>query len=274
MSDTIKVLDDGFVKLIQHSGSDNHICAAARLTSGIAGKDDRGLLRYLMRHRHATPLEFCNLTFHIRIPMDAWRQFVRHRLLSINEYSTRYSDAIDSAQTTPPDQWRAQATSNRQGSDGMLGLATGACLTDQEATMQRMARSVYTERLEAGVAREQARKDLPLSTYTEAWVECDLRGWLHFLGLRMDSHAQKEIRDYANAIAEFIKQHFPLVFEAFQDYELNAITLTALDIAGIRKIMEMHSPGISKENHGGWANKREETEFFEKLERLGIKVSN
>src|SRR4029079_18437358 len=133
--------------------------------------------------------------------------------------STRYSLAIDAMQTTPADQWRGQATSNRQGSEGLIDASQGAELSAAEQEFQQQARQLYNRRIEQGVAREQARKDLPLSTYTEAYWQVDLHNLLHFLALRMDSHAQLEIRQYATTIGERIVQPlFPLVWEAFVDY--------------------------------------------------------
>ena len=136
--------------------------------------EDRGLIRYLMRHHHTTPFEMCELKLHVRVPMDCWRQWIRHRTANVNEYSTRYSIAIDAAQTTPPTDWRMQSPTNRQGSVGLLHVETGAKLSQKEATFHRVARELYEERLAFGVAREQARKDLPLSTYTEAYWKIDL----------------------------------------------------------------------------------------------------
>ena len=183
------VLDDGFVQYIDHMGDDLDIVNAARQSyMGLDAQErpdftegDEKLLRMLMRHKHWTPFEMCILKIGIRIPMDAWRQFVRHRLFSINEYSTRYKPAIDSAQKTAANEWRLQSDNNKQGSDGILNHDVGDLFSHQESTLHQISRDIYERRLAAGVAREQARKDLPMSTYTEAVVECDLRGWLHFL---------------------------------------------------------------------------------------------
>src|SRR5690606_15432105 len=154
-----------------------------------------------------------------------------HRSASVNEYSTRYSLAIDAAQATPADQWRSQAATNRQGSGDPLDAEIGAKLSGEEAEFQARSRRVYEARIEAGVAREQARKDLPLSTYTEAYWKIDLHNLLHFLALRMDSHAQLEIREYATAIGqEIVRPMFPLVWEAFIDYRMKSMMLTRLDI--------------------------------------------
>jgi thymidylate synthase (FAD) len=236
----LPVLDDGFVCLVDVMGDDSAVVQAARVSYGEGTKkvsDDRTLIRYLMRHRHTTPFEMAELKFLVRVPMDTWRQWIRTRTASVNEYSTRYSIAIDAAQTTPPDEWRAQAASNRQGSEGMLSAEIGTNLTASESALLAESRRVYEERLAAGVAREQARKDLPLSTYTEAYWKIDLHNLLHFLALRMDAHAQKEIRDYATAIGEqIVRPLFPVVWEAFEDYRLASMHLTRLDIAVIARL--------------------------------------
>ncbi len=234
------VLDDGFVCLVDVMGDDSAVVQAARVSYGEGTQrvsDDRTLIRYLMRHRHSTPFEMAEIKLLVRVPMDTWRQWIRHRTANVNEYSTRYSIAIDATQTTPPDEWRAQATSNRQGSAGALPAEIGETLTESEGHLQREARRVYEERLAAGVAREQARKDLPLSTYTEAYWKVDLHNLLHFLALRMDSHAQKEIRDYSTAIGEqIVRPLFPVVWEAFDDYRMNGMSLTRLDIGVISRL--------------------------------------
>jgi len=192
--------------------------------------DDRGLIRYLLRHRHTTPFEMAEVKLLVRVPMDCWRQWIRHRTANVNEYSTRYSLAIDAMQTTPPEAWRTQATENRQGSGALLDAATGEQLTSTESAFQEQARQLYEARIAAGVAREQARKDLPLSTYTEAYWKVDLHNLLHFLALRMDSHAQWEIREYAATIGrEIVQPLFPLVWEAFVDYRLEGMFLTRLE---------------------------------------------
>ena len=234
------VLDDGFVCLVDVMGDDSSVVQAARVSYGEGTRkvsDDRTLIRYLLRHRHTTPFEMAEIKFLVRVPMDCWRQWVRHRTANINEYSTRYSLAIDAAQTTESDRWRGQAESNRQGSGEYLSEDLGQRLTAEETTLQDQMRSVYQARIDAGVAREQARKDLPLSTYTEAYWKIDLHNLLHFLALRMDSHAQLEIRQYATAIGEkIVAPLFPLVWEAFLDYRMQATFLTRLDTAVIQRL--------------------------------------
>jgi thymidylate synthase (FAD) len=236
------VLDDGFVCLVDVMGDDQSVVQAARVSYGEGTRkvsDDRGLIRYLMRHRHSTPFEMAEIKLLVRVPMDCWRQWIRHRTANVNEYSTRYSLAIDATQTTKPEEWRTQAASNRQGSGDALGVDLGTSLTESETAFQSAARKLYEDRIAAGVAREQARKDLPLSTYTEAYWKVDLHNLLHFLALRMDSHAQYEIRTYATTIGEKILQPlYPLVWEAFVDYRLEAMYLTRLDREIIARLME------------------------------------
>ncbi len=277
------VLDDGFVCLVDVMGTDDAVVQAARVSYGEGTKkvsDDRTLIRYLMRHRHSTPFEMAEIKLLVRVPMDCWRQWIRHRTANVNEYSTRYSVAIDSAQSTPPDAWRTQATQNRQGSGQPLPPQVGEQLTEDERQLHRQARHVYEARLQAGVAREQARKDLPLATYTEAYWKVDLHNLLHFLALRMDPHAQEEIRLYAEAIGHKIVQPlFPIVWEAFIDYRMESTFLTRLERGVIQRLMQLGAaPPFSEENFLAaqdetWrdlSRSRERDECREKLTSLGM----
>ncbi len=278
-----RILDDGFIRVVDYMGSDDSIVQAARVSYGKGTKkvqQDRGLIRYLMRHRHSTPFEMCEIKLHLRVPMDCWRQWIRHRTANVNEYSTRYSIAIDATQTTAPEEWRLQAVSNRQGSEGFLDTVQGSHLSRREKEIQDLAREVYDERLSMGVAREQARKELPLSTYTEAYWKIDLHNLLHFLELRMDTHAQYEIRTYARTIGEeIVKRWCPITWEAFMDYRMNAILLsgheteiiTALAKGLGEKAVELaESFGWIKYKDGKLTGNLERAEFEEKLVRLGI----
>lgn len=224
------VLDDGFVRVVDYMGSDNAIVQAARVSYGRGTKkvqDDRHLIRYLLRHNHTTPFEMCEIKFHVRVPMDVWRQWIRHRTANVNEYSTRYSLAIDAIHETRPSQWRLQSPSTKQGSVGNLSPTEGTILSQTEALIHKHSRDVYRARIESGIAREQARKDLPLSTYTEAYWKIDLHNLLHFLHLRMSEHAQLEIRQYASTIGKSIVSRWcPATWNAFLDYRIQSMLLT------------------------------------------------
>jgi thymidylate synthase (FAD) len=280
-----KVLDDGFVRAVDAMGSDAAIVQAARISYGTGTKqvhEDRGLIRYLMRHRHTTPFEMCEIKLHVRVPMDCWRQWIRHRTANVNEYSTRYSEAIDAAQKTPSGEWRNQSTANRQGSGAYLELAAGEQLSAREIELQELSRQVYEERIAQGVAREQARKDLPLSTYTEAYWKIDLHNLLHFLSLRMDAHAQHEIRAYATVIGnEIVAKWCPLTWESFIDYRLQATSLSRLEIEIVRLTSSgdisaavdfARSLGWLEPGKEGLKRNREREECEAKLQQLGIRV--
>jgi thymidylate synthase (FAD) len=258
-------------------GDDAAVVQAARVSYGAGTKkvhEDRGLIRYLLRHAHTTPFEMCEIKFHVRVPMDAWRQWIRHRTANVNEYSTRYSVAIDAAQKTPPDKWRAQSSDNRQGSAGYLPRAEGEKLSAKEAELQDLARSTYNSRLEAGVAREQARKDLPLSTYTEAYWKVDLHNLLHFLRLRADAHAQEEIRAFATVIGdEIVAKWVPLVWEAFTDYRRESMYLSRTEIE-IVSAMATGDAARAKAVVEAIASKRERQEIVDKLKTLGFNIQS
>ncbi len=285
-----QVLDDGFVCLVDVMGDDSSVVQAARVSYGEGTKkvsDDRTLIRYLLRNRHTTPFEMAEIKILVRVPMDCWRQWIRHRTANVNEYSTRYSVAIDSAQTTPPDQWRTQSESNRQGSARPLSEEQGSKLSESEKAFQLSARQLYDERLEMGVARELARKDLPLCTYTEAYWKIDLHNLLNFLSLRMDSHAQLEIRQYATTIGEkIVKPLFPIVWEAFVDYRRESMFFTRLDIGVMQRLNQRGaeqklSPPFSEElfmevQDETWKDLkrcRERDECKSKLQRIGLVAS-
>ena len=251
------VLDDGFIRVIDYMGSDESVVQAARVSYGTGTKavhEDVGLIRYLMRHHHTTPFEMCEIKLHVRVPMDTWRQWIRHRTASVNEYSTRYSVAIDAASKTEASGWRRQSLKGKQGSEGFLSEEMGQQLTGREAALQLFAREVYDERLAMGVAREQARKDLPLSTYTEAYWKIDLHNLLLFLRLRMDDHAQQEIRAYASVIGnEIVSRWCPAVWQAFNDYGLNNLSLTAIEIEIARSLVSgEREVALSVATRHGW----------------------
>jgi thymidylate synthase (FAD) len=286
LGEPLRVLDDGFVRVIDYLGDDSAVVQAARVSYGAGTKrlhEDRGLIRYLMRHHHTTPFEMCEIKLHVRVPMDTWRQWIRHRTANVNEYSTRYSIAIDAAQRTAPGEWRQQSAANRQGSGDFLPPEVGEQLSRVEEQLHTAAADAYKARLDAGVAREQARKDLPLSTYTEAYWKVDLHNLLHFLRLRMDDHAQWEIRSYARAIGErIVAAWVPLVWEAFLDYgrlgvqmsRIEAEILRALLSEGAEQAMAVAgAAGLLKRNADGTlAPNRERREIEAKLQWLGAAV--
>ena len=343
----------GYVKFVDVLGSDKAIASTARLTAGTiderllaarAAEDDERLIRRLMRDVHTSPFEFCEVVVKLRLPMDTWRQMVRHRTANVNEYSTRYSPAIDDTSKVIPGEWRQQSSSNRQGSSGYLDcwpdklvsefvayladdkaeggpvcelqypdylncifverlrhglsinpkiLRNGAleqedcnktsplrscsffgsalvdlddcgivytlwccfletkgmsikinrvdtdystpqdCLTAIEKNSHHDSRVFYNFMLDAGVAREQARRDLPLSTFTEVVWKCDLHNICHFLKLRMAPEAQLEVRAYAGVLADIVKTLFPVTYRAFEDYRLNAVTLSRMEFENL-----------------------------------------
>jgi thymidylate synthase (FAD) len=268
----IKVLDDGFVRVIDYLGTDESIVQAARVSYGKGTKqkhEDRGLIRYLMRHSHTTPFEMCEIKLHVRVPMDAWRQWIRHRTANINEYSTRYSIAIDATQTTQADEWRLQTTTNRQGSQGFLDSDKGKELSKQEEELHTLSRKIYNERLELGIAREQARKDLPLCTYTEAYWKIDLNNLLHFLRLRMEEHAQYEIRCYAKTIGEeIVSKWCPLAWEAFMDYGYNGTSLSLMENSILKLIIAgENKKAVDLAKDYGWVEYKEDGKLKGNLER-------
>lgn len=281
-----KVLDDGFVRAVDYMGSDAAIVQAARVSYGSGTKtvhEDAGLIRYLMRHAHTTPFEMCEIKLHIRAPMDTWRQWIRHRTASVNEYSTRYSVAIDSAAITHPAEWRRQSAASKQGSVGVLPADIGHRLSEKEAQLQTLSRDIYDERLSLDVAREQARKDLPLSTYTEAYWKIDLHNLLHFLLLRMDAHAQKEIRVYAEVIGhEIVSRWCPIAWQAFLDYRINSLHLTSLEVRLITSLVsgdQESAKGLASQfgwlaqhEDGRLRTNRERAEAEAKLMKIGLTV--
>ena len=188
---------------------------------------------------------------------------------SVNEYSTRYSEAISDMATTFTNAWRVQSSTNKQGSAGCLNEETGRVLSAEEAALQEMATRTYQKRLEIGVAREQARKDLPLSTYTEAYWKMDLRNLLHFLALRLDEHAQVEIRLYAQEIAKIVKELYPLTWEAFEDYILYSMTFSRLEQKILKQAIDIPSEeGIMELCKSHNLSRRESSDFYNKVCKL------
>ena len=210
-----KVLDNGYVKLVDVMGSDEAIASTASISYGKeAAKNTKALIRHLMKNGHTTPFEMCELKFKVRVPMDCWRQWIRHRTANVNERSTRYTKALPLMQ---------KATEWRTAGGKRLDKETIKELTEREKKLHDLLTEEYMFRLKCGVVKEQARKDLPLSQYTEAYWKMDLHNLLNFLRLRMHKDAQFEIRQYANIIGKkIVAKQFPLTWEAFSFFVFNS----------------------------------------------------
>jgi thymidylate synthase (FAD) len=265
----VKVHEHGLVALLDvmprfapvGKSADFAIVQAARVSYGEGTKqvsEDRGLIRYLARHRHTTPFEMVEFKFHHVMPIFVARQWIRHRTANVNEYSARYSVVKDRFYRPSMESIRQQSATNRQGGDLAADVATAEdFLHYLEATEAHYAD--YERMLEKGVARELARIGLPLSVYTEWYWKIDLHNLFHFLSLRMEAHAQQEIRDYANAMFALIQPIVPVAAEAFLDYRLNALSLSGPEIEALRSGQPLATE-----------NKRELAEWEEKKKRLGI----
>lgn len=270
---SMPVLSGGFVRVVDYMGSDDSVVQAARVSYGAGTKtvrSDRDLIRYLLRHRHTTPFEMATIKLHVRAPIDVLRQWLRHRTASANEYSTRYSEAIDAVQIPTSDAFRHQSTTNRQGSGDVFDLEDGQQLKRIYVDAVTGAQVAYSQLLTDDVAREQARAVLPLGTYSEMYWQVNLHNLLHFLNLRTDSGAQEEIRAYANVIASVLPLWVPLVTEAWYDYQMGAVTLTALDITAMRMLMVGTAVDEQQVRESTGMTKREYGEFIEKMALAGI----
>lgn len=247
---------DGFVRLVDsmpHSDLDAAIVQAARVSYADGTKtsrSDKGLIRYLMRHWHNTPFEMVEFKFHIKMPIFVARQHLRHRMASVNEMSARYSVIPD--EFFVPETYRSQSKTNKQGSDGTVDIDT---IPSKESCEK--AFDVYNDLLENGCCRELARCHLPQSTYTEFYWKINLHNLMHYLQLRMESGAQKEIREYACAIFDTVKDLCPITMEAFEDFRLNNIHLSGTEVECIKNRVLPDSLG-------------ERREFVAKLDSLGL----
>lgn len=236
----IPVLDHGFVRPIDYMGDDAAIVQAARVSYGRGTKsvtEDRGLIRYLMRHRHSTPFEMCEIKYHVRLPIFVARQWIRHRTANVNEISARYSILDREFYLPAPEAMAAQSEANHQGRGAVLDSGTAAWLLTLLKSDALHAFDSYDELLGDGLARELARINLPLSTYTQWYWKCDLHNLFHFLALRADPHAQYEIRVYAEAMLSTVDAWVPNAAEAFRDYRLGAVTLSAQMLAVVRRML-------------------------------------
>ena len=273
----IEVLDHGFIRVIDYMGDDSSIVQSARVSYGKGTKkisNDKGLIKYLMRHRHSTPFEMCEIKFHIKLPIFIARQWIRHRTANVNEYSARYSILDKEFYIPSAENLAAQSAINNQG--------RGDALTDDEASnviqiLKKDAEQTYSnyetllnessegniiDESKSGIARELARMNLTLNTYTQWYWKIDLNNLLHFLALRADDHAQYEIRVYADAMLDIVKKLVPLTYEAFEDYRIGGTELSAKEVNLMRKLLKGEK--VSFEEEG--LSKREWSELQRKFE--------
>lgn len=255
-----KVLNHGFVRLVDHMGDDTSIVQAARVSYGVGTKttnDDAGLIRYLLRHKHTTPFEMVEFKFHMRMPIFVARQWIRHRTASVNEYSGRYSEMPELFYVPEASALKKQSQTNKQGGDDEIIEDTQASI-DMFSKGQSKSYYEYEAHLQTGLSRELARINLPLSIYTEWYWKIDLHNLFHFLKLRLDTHAQYEIRVFAQAMADYIKPIVPIAWQAFEDYSLHAMHLSRLEIVALQCALS------GQDFH--FQNKREGDEFAKKME--------
>ena len=273
----IEVLDHGFIRVIDYMGDDSSIVQSARVSYGKGTKkisNDKGLIKYLMRHRHSTPFEMCEIKFHIKLPIFIARQWIRHRTANVNEYSARYSILDKEFYIPSAENLAEQSAINNQG--------RGDALTDDEASnviqiLKKDAEQTYSnyetllnessegniiDESKSGIARELARMNLTLNTYTQWYWKIDLNNLLHFLALRADDHAQYEIRVYADAMLDIVKKWVPLTYEAFEDYRIGGTELSAKEVNLMRKLLKGEK--VSFEEEG--LSKREWSELQRKFE--------
>ncbi|MBV9828864.1 MAG: FAD-dependent thymidylate synthase [Alphaproteobacteria bacterium] len=250
--EAIPVLDHGFIRVIDYMGDDGAIVQAARVSYGRGTRrvsEDRGLINYLMRHRHTTPFEMCEIKYHVKLPIFVARQWIRHRTANVNEYSARYSILDKEFYIPAPQHLAAQATSNRQGRGDVLEGDAARRVLDLLRDDAERAYAGYSEMLNEdeqgaprdpswpGLARELARMNLSLNFYTQWYWKTDLHNLLNFLSLRADPHAQYEIRAYADAMLDTVARWVPLAHAAFNEYRLHATTLSATAIAVVRRML-------------------------------------
>ena len=250
--EAIPVLDHGFVRVIDYMGDDSAIVQAARVSYGRGTKrvqEDAGLIRYLMRHRHSTPFEMCEIKYHVKLPIFVARQWIRHRTANVNEYSARYSILDREFYIPSPEHLAAQSVSNRQGRGDVLSGDDAARVLDILRTDAMQTYDHYAEMLNEdesgaprdpdrpGLARELARMNLTLNTYTQWYWKTDLHNLLHFLSLRADAHAQYEIRVYAEEMLKTVQAWVPLACQAFRDYRLGAVTLSAQMLTVVQRML-------------------------------------
>lgn len=272
------VLDHGFVALVDYMGTDECIERAARVSYGYGTRKaslTRGLLRYLRRHLHTTPSEMLELKFHCCMPMFIARQWIRHRAANVNEYSGRYSLMPMLFYTPSPEQLQTQSRTNNQGRSGTpVAPEAYAESVQRWNEIRRLSREAYEQMTAADMARELARIDLPLSTYTQWYWKIDLHNFLHFLKLRVDRHAQWEIQEYGRVMAGMLKRVAPLSYEAWIDYDVCGARMSRMDLDALKRLVSVKDGGL--QSSGGSLSaadlealglaKRELAELLTKLE--------
>ncbi len=263
--EALPVLDHGFVRVIDYMGDDNAVVQAARVSYGRGTKrvsEDRGLINYLIRHRHTTPFEMCEIKYHVKLPIFVARQWIRHRTANVNEYSARYSILDKEFYIPRPEHLAAQSAANRQGRDAVLAGKEAERVFDLLRKDSELVYEHYFEMLNegtdgapldperSGLARELARMNLSLNYYTQWYWKTDLHNLMHFLSLRADAHAQYEIRAYADVMVDTLKRWCPLAHEAFLEYRLGGTALSKTGLAIVKRLLagepvEQKTSGLS-----------------------------
>jgi thymidylate synthase (FAD) len=274
----LPVLDHGFVRVIDYMGDDAAIVQAARVSYGRGTRrvsEDAGLIRYLMRHRHSTPFEMCEIKYHVKLPIFVARQWIRHRTANVNEYSARYSVLDREFYLPSPQHLAAQSSANRQGRGDLLGGEEAArvltllredairCYDHYAEMLNEDEAGAPRDPARRGLARELARMNLTLNTYTQWYWKIDLYNLFHFLSLRADAHAQHEIRAYAETILESVAAWVPVAHRAFLDYRLGAVTLSAQMLRVVQRMLA----GEAVDQAGSGLNRREWAELMAALGR-------
>lgn len=274
----IPVLDHGFVRVVDYMGDDNAVVQAARVSYGKGTKkvnEDAGLIRYLMRHRHTTPFEMCEIKFHIKLPIFIARQWIRHRTANVNEYSARYSVLGKEFYIPAPEQLAPQSKANHQGRSGLslspeesnrvlmlLKNDAEQCYDHYTEMLNQDAEGNVIDENRSGLARELARMNLTLNYYTEWYWKIDLHNILHFLSLRADNHAQYEIRAYAEVMLDIIKRWVPISYDAFMEYRVRGVSLSGKGLQVVKALLRGETP--TQETSG--MSKREWSELMAVLE--------
>ncbi len=261
-----KVLDHGFIRVVDYMGSDSAIVQAARVSYGKGTKQisqDEALIKYLMRHHHTTPFEMCEIKFHVKLPIFVARQWIRHRTANVNEYSARDSILDNEFYTPKPEQVAKQSDNNKQGSGEAFDPDTSKEIIDSLINDSNLVYSHYEKFIEQGLAREIARTNLMLNYYTQFYWKIDLHNLLHFLKLRADKHAQYEIRVYAEVMLDIIKKWVPLAYNAFVEYCLESACISRTGLEIIRKLIKGENVTREESNIG----KREWGELMSILDK-------